>query len=142
MEPSSSLTRLVKAPRWSSCSRERRRTRRTMGRTMSTSSGAETRATTVSRHDKPTRIATYTTIRLTFWTRDASAAGTTVFTWAGSLGSAPSSAPPRRAPRVRSRDVVLKAEPAREDKPHAARRGAGGPPGEPRSDEHREQVLD
>ena len=52
-----SLTRLVSSPRSSACSRERRRTRATIGRMMSTRTGASTRATIVSRQESPTRIA-------------------------------------------------------------------------------------
>src|SRR3989449_547363 len=67
----------------------------TSGRMMSTRSGAHTSAMSVSRHDRPTRIATYTTMRLTFWSSDARAAVTVVFTWSVSLMTRARSWPPR-----------------------------------------------
>ena len=75
-----SATRLVSSPRSSACSRERRRTRAIIGRMMSASTGAATIAISVSRHDSPSKIATYTTMRLTLRSSEASAAVTAVFT--------------------------------------------------------------
>src|SRR5207247_1301691 len=46
-------------------------------------------------HDRPTRIATYTTMRLMFWSSDARAAVTVVFTWSVSLMTRARSWPPR-----------------------------------------------
>ena len=62
---------------------------------MSTSSGASTSAISVSRQERPNRMATYTTIRFALRTNDARAAVTAVFTWSVSEMMRASNWPPR-----------------------------------------------
>ncbi len=63
---------------------------------MTTSStGASSSASNVSRTDRPNRITTYTAMTTMFWSSDAKAALTAVFTWSVSLMMRATICPPR-----------------------------------------------